>query len=154
MIELAGDGKWPPAEKALWRYYSGENTTGWQAVEVSPDVPGDWAVVTCDLWRDFGSFTLTGIAPTAMGGEAFFDRIWRRLFLLARGHYPDARERSALRPMTLSSMPRSMVATTGLSTPGPDRTLTRGVLTMAIASDSSGVAAVSDCASTSSEAGD
>ena len=32
-------------------------------------------VVTCDLWKDFGSFTLTGIAPTAMGGEAFFDRI-------------------------------------------------------------------------------
>ncbi len=75
MIELAGDGKWPPAEKPLWRYYSGKNTTGWQAVEVARDVPGDWVVVTRDLWKDFGSFTLTGIAPTAMGGEAFFDRI-------------------------------------------------------------------------------
>jgi len=75
MIELAGDGKWPPAEKPLWRYYSGENTTDWQAVEVSPAVPDDWVVVTRDLWKDFGSFTLTGIAPTALGGRAFFDRI-------------------------------------------------------------------------------
>jgi putative heme-binding domain-containing protein len=75
MIELAGDGKWPPAEKPLWRYYSGKNTTSWQAVEVSPDVPGDWVVVTRDLYKDFGHFTLTGIAPTALGGQAFFDRI-------------------------------------------------------------------------------
>jgi len=75
MIELAGDGQWPPADKPLWRYYSGENTTDWQAVQVSPDVPGDWVVVTRDLWKDFGSFTLTGIAPTALGGEALFDRI-------------------------------------------------------------------------------
>lgn len=28
-----------------------------------------------DLWRDFGEFTLTGFAPTAMGGPALFDRI-------------------------------------------------------------------------------
>ena len=75
MIELAGDGKWPPADKPLRRYYSGKNTTGWLAVHVSPEVPGDWVVVTRDLWRDFGSFTLTGIAPTAMGGEALFDSI-------------------------------------------------------------------------------
>ncbi|NQT16765.1 MAG: c-type cytochrome [Planctomycetes bacterium] len=75
MIELAGDGKWPPADKPLWRYYSGQNTTEWQAVEVSADVPEDWVVVTRDLWQDFGSFTLTGIAPTAMGGEALFDSI-------------------------------------------------------------------------------
>jgi len=75
MIELAGDGKWPPADEPLWRYYSGKNTTDWQAVEVSPDVPDDWVVVTRDLWQDFGSFTLTGVAPTALGGEAFFDSI-------------------------------------------------------------------------------
>ena len=31
--------------------------------------------MTRDLWKDFGNFTLTGIAPTAMGGEALFDRI-------------------------------------------------------------------------------
>ena len=75
MIELAGDGKWPPAEKPLRRYYAGTNTTGWQAIRVSPEAPADWQVVTRDLWKDFGSFTLTGMAPTAMGGEALFDRI-------------------------------------------------------------------------------
>ncbi|MHC4401649.1 MAG: HEAT repeat domain-containing protein, partial [Planctomycetota bacterium] len=75
MIELAADGRWPPAEEPTRRYYSGKNTTGWEAVEVSPEVPEEWVVVTRDLWRDFGSFTLTGIAPTAMGGEAWFDRI-------------------------------------------------------------------------------
>lgn len=75
MIELAADGQWPPAEKALRRYYAGKNTTGWAAVEVSKEPPGEWTVVTRDLWRDFGPFTLTGIAPTAMGGEALFDRI-------------------------------------------------------------------------------
>ena len=31
--------------------------------------------MTCDLWQDFGTFTLTGIAPTAIGGDALFDRI-------------------------------------------------------------------------------
>jgi hypothetical protein len=27
------------------------------------------------LWADFGDFTLTGIAPTAIGGPALFDRV-------------------------------------------------------------------------------
>jgi len=75
MIELAADGKWPPAQKPIWRYYSGENHTGWAAVEVVPQAPREWTVVTRDLWKDFGEFTLTGIAPTAIGGEALFDRI-------------------------------------------------------------------------------
>jgi hypothetical protein len=32
-------------------------------------------VVTRDVWKDFGRLTLTGIAPTAMGRPALFDRI-------------------------------------------------------------------------------
>jgi len=32
-------------------------------------------VITQDLWKDFGNLTLTGIAPTALGGAAWFDRI-------------------------------------------------------------------------------
>jgi hypothetical protein len=32
-------------------------------------------VVVRDLWADFSDATLTGIAPTAMGGAALFDRI-------------------------------------------------------------------------------
>lgn len=75
MIELAADGKWPPADKPIWRYYSGKNTTGWAACQVSSEAPGEWTQVTRDLWKDFGSFTLTGIAPTAMGGDALFDRV-------------------------------------------------------------------------------
>ena len=75
MIELAAEGLWPEAEEPLRRYYSGKNTTKWQAVQVSAEPPEDWVVVTRDLWRDFGHFTLTGIAPTSMGGEAWFDSV-------------------------------------------------------------------------------
>lgn len=74
-VELAADGSWGPAESRNRRYYSGKNTAPWQARQISPDVPRDWTVVTIDLWKDNGEFTLTGIAPTAMEGEALFDRI-------------------------------------------------------------------------------
>lgn len=75
MIELAADGNWPPADKPIWRYFSGQNTTGWAARQVAATAPQQWVDVTCDLWRDFGTLTLTGIAPTAIGGDALFDRI-------------------------------------------------------------------------------
>jgi putative heme-binding domain-containing protein len=75
MLELAAEGRWPPAGEPLRRYYSGRNTTGWEAVQVAADAPQQWTVVTRDLWQDFGPMVLTGIAPTAMGGEALFDRI-------------------------------------------------------------------------------
>jgi putative heme-binding domain-containing protein len=75
MIELAADGQWPSADEPVRRYYCGQNTSGWQALELASEAPGDWVVVTRDLWKDFGPFTLTGIAPTAMGGEGLFDRI-------------------------------------------------------------------------------
>lgn len=75
MFELADNGAWPPASKPLRRYYSGKNSSGWQATEVSSTVPTEWTVVTVDLWKDFGAFTLTGIAPTAMEGSALFDKI-------------------------------------------------------------------------------
>ncbi|MHB0959737.1 MAG: PVC-type heme-binding CxxCH protein [Pirellulaceae bacterium] len=75
MLELAADGQWPAADVPQRRYYSGQNTTPWQAACVSTDRPTQWTVVTCDLWQDCGSFTLTGIAPTALGGEGLFDHI-------------------------------------------------------------------------------
>ena len=75
MFELADSGNWPPADRPLRRYYSGKNSSNWAATQVSPDLPEDWTTVTVDLWKDFGEFTLTGIAPTAMGGSALFDRI-------------------------------------------------------------------------------
>ncbi len=75
MIELANDGRWPPAGVPRFRYFAGRNTTGWQAVEVASEAPAEWTVVTRDVWKDFGDSTITGIAPTAMNGAALFDAI-------------------------------------------------------------------------------
>lgn len=75
MIEWAADGAWPPANEPIRRYFAGKNLTGWQAVGVAPRIPLEWTVMTRDLWKDFGDFTLTGFAPTAIGGPAMFDRI-------------------------------------------------------------------------------
>lgn len=75
MLEFADNGKWPPPNKPLHRYVAGQNATGWQARQLGANPPREWTEVVVDLWKDFGSFTLTGIAPTAMGGPAYFDRI-------------------------------------------------------------------------------
>ena len=75
MLELAADGRWPAAADPRRRYFAGKNTTKWEARELSPEAPAEWRVVTLDLWKDCGAFTLTGLAPTAMGGQACFDRI-------------------------------------------------------------------------------
>ena len=75
MIELASNGRWPKAASAPGRYYAGANTTEWQAIQISRKAPREWETVVVDLWRDMGEFTLTGIAPTALGSEARFDRI-------------------------------------------------------------------------------
>lgn len=75
MLELASDGEWLVAGLPLRRYASGHNTTGWQAVQISPEVPQKWVTVTRDLWQDFGDLTITGIAPTVCGGAAHFDQV-------------------------------------------------------------------------------
>jgi len=75
MIELAANGQWPKPDDPRRRYFAGKNTTDWKAREVRSTAPVDWREEIFDLWRDCGEFTLTGIAPTAMGGTAFFDRI-------------------------------------------------------------------------------
>jgi len=75
MVELASSGRWPKAEDQNGRYFAGQNTTKWQARQTSPTAPREWDTVTLDLWKDMGAFTLTGLAPTAMGGDAWFDRI-------------------------------------------------------------------------------
>ena len=75
MVELASSGRWPKAEDQNGRYFAGQNTTKWQARQTSPTAPREWDTVTVDLWKDMGAFTLTGLAPTAMGGDAWFDRI-------------------------------------------------------------------------------
>jgi putative membrane-bound dehydrogenase-like protein len=74
MIELAASGQWPKPEDARRRYFAGKNTTPWQARQTHALAPAEWREEILDLWTDCGAFTLTGIAPTAMGGTAFFDR--------------------------------------------------------------------------------
>jgi putative membrane-bound dehydrogenase-like protein len=75
MVELAHNGAWPSSNSSKRRYYSGQNTTTWQATRVSQKPPTEWTVITRDLWKDFGDFNLTGIAPTALGGPVWFDQI-------------------------------------------------------------------------------
>ena len=75
MVELADNGAWPSSGSPERRYYSGKNTSDWQATRVSENRPTEWTMVTRDLWKDFGNLTLTGIAPTALGGPAWFDQI-------------------------------------------------------------------------------
>jgi putative heme-binding domain-containing protein len=75
MLELADRGHWPKPDEPTRRYFAGSNTTGWQATQVSSNAPAKWTEQTRDLWADFGDFTLTGIAPTAIGGPALFDRV-------------------------------------------------------------------------------
>ena len=75
MIELANDGKWPEPNNAKGRYFSGKNTSKWQAKQLKKLPPKEWTIVIRDLWKDFGNLTLTGIAPTALGGPVWFDQI-------------------------------------------------------------------------------
>ena len=76
LIELARNGVWPDAKDPKGRYVAGPNTTGWAAISVATATPVAWTVVTVDLWKDIGEFTLTGIAPTCdRGDEAYFDSI-------------------------------------------------------------------------------
>jgi len=75
MLELAANGQWPRPNDARRRYFAGKNTTEWQARQISVRAPTEWREETFDLWQDCGDFTLTGLAPTAMGATAFFDRL-------------------------------------------------------------------------------
>ncbi len=76
MLELANSGKWPGVKQPKGRYVAGANTTGWVAISVGDDAPTNWTVVTRDLWKDLGDWTLTGIAPTCIDGEAaLFDQL-------------------------------------------------------------------------------
>jgi hypothetical protein len=57
------------------RYHAGGNPP-WAAKEVAAEAPGEWAVYTCDLFKDFGAFTLGGIAFTPLqGGDGLYDHV-------------------------------------------------------------------------------
>ena len=75
LLELADQGQWPPAGNPVRRYDSGRNVTDWKSTKVNVAPPREWQYVTRDLWKDFGDFTLTGIAPTALGAPVLFDSV-------------------------------------------------------------------------------
>jgi hypothetical protein len=86
MIQFPDNGGWgavtqpcvkPPAVGTR-RYIAGQNITGWSGVCVSDKIPEDWEVVERDLFADFGSFTMTGMAltPFSDGGDGdYYDAI-------------------------------------------------------------------------------
>jgi hypothetical protein len=86
MIQFPDNGAWgavtvpcidPPAVGTR-RYISGVNVTGWSGVCVDEDIPDEWTVIQRDLFEDFGSFTMTGMAltPFSDGGAGdYYDAI-------------------------------------------------------------------------------
>jgi len=57
------------------RYHAG-GSPPWSAKEVAAEAPDEWAVYTCDLFKDFGAFTLGGIAFTPLqGGDGLYDHV-------------------------------------------------------------------------------
>jgi hypothetical protein len=85
-IELAEAGRWGPEVPGIgaagigpsFRYDAGTGgATRGAAHRVSGELPRDWAVVRRDLFEDFGSFTLTGLALGTSGpAPAFFDHVY------------------------------------------------------------------------------
>jgi hypothetical protein len=79
-IQLAHDGQFGPKDNKppSFRYQAGSGGEfGGMALRVDARRPGNFEVVTRDLFADFGEFTLTGIALAAVDGQfALFDHIY------------------------------------------------------------------------------
>src|SRR4051812_4553205 len=58
MLQLHDDKDWHI------RYTAGRNTHGWESKTVADKPPGEWTLVTIDLFKDFGERELHGIALT------------------------------------------------------------------------------------------
>jgi len=86
MIQFPDNGNWgavttpcvnPPAPGTR-RYIAGTNVTGWSGICVDKEIPKQWTVIERDLFADFGSFTMTGMAltPFSDGGAGdYYDAI-------------------------------------------------------------------------------
>lgn len=66
-----------PNKSWFARYYAGSNVHGWNpAISVAERLPAQWEVVTRDLFKDHGAFTLCGFALTPFDGEyGLFDHV-------------------------------------------------------------------------------
>jgi hypothetical protein len=59
------------------RYLAGRNAVNWTCLPIAAASPVKWELVTRDVFKDFGGFTLTGIAFTPMDGTAgLYDHIY------------------------------------------------------------------------------
>jgi hypothetical protein len=81
-LHLAREGQFPAADGTViadgLRYQAGraESDDYGPAIVLGKEPPGQWQVVTRDLFADFGEFTLTGLRLVCGDGEAaWFDRI-------------------------------------------------------------------------------
>jgi len=72
MLQLSGD-----PDGWSHRYHSGDNVKGWNpSLEVQPNIPTDWEVQVMDMFADWGTFNLVGMAFSAGDGNgAYFDDI-------------------------------------------------------------------------------
>jgi hypothetical protein len=69
MIQLYGNGSWEH------RYNAGASK--WTSKQVSVGIPVKWEIVTRDLYADFGTLTITGIAFTPYDGiAAYYDDLY------------------------------------------------------------------------------
>jgi len=65
-----------PTADWLIRYYMGPDVPPWAAKVLAPQAPADWQVITCDLFKDFGPLSLSGIAFTPYNcGDGLFDHL-------------------------------------------------------------------------------
>lgn len=61
-IRFGHDGANGIGQKYNYTYAAGKGDSIKNALMVSDKAPGNWVAVTRDLWKDFGSFTLTGVS--------------------------------------------------------------------------------------------
>lgn len=79
VLQLNANGAWGPKPgegKPAFRYLAGADVPDMATVKVSERPPHDWIVVTRDLFADFGSFELDGLALTPLLGDALFDGVY------------------------------------------------------------------------------
>ena len=60
-----------------WGYCAGRGKHNIALTDVADAAPAEWVVVTRDLFKDFGEFTVQGIGLLPIGGgEALYDHIY------------------------------------------------------------------------------
>ena len=70
MLQLHDDKDWNV------RYTAGASKFGWATRFVAETPPGEWTIITVDLFKDFGERAIHGIALTAFDGVGYFDHIY------------------------------------------------------------------------------